>query len=225
MKHLRQETPAYAAEVETELRDLGIMGYQKAHDTQLQCVEKVLHSPDQAEVILITEHPAVFTLGRKGETHAFIRKQDDIVNMGVDIIHTERGGDITYHGPGQLVVYPIINLHRRKLSVTRFIHLLEEVMLNTAADFQVASNRDKRNRGIWVGNNKLGSVGIRVRHGVTFHGLALNINLDLNPFSWIQPCGLSGVGVTSLAHELGNNVNMEAVKERMKGHLADLICH
>ncbi len=224
MKHLQHENPVCVAESLTELRDLGCMGYREAHATQLQCVEQLLRDPDHAGIILITEHPSVFTLGRKGETSGFILPQKAILDNGADIIHTERGGDITYHGPGQLVVYPIINLYKRKLSVTRFIHLLEDIMLSTAADFEVSAARDERNRGIWVGNNKLGSVGIRVRRGITFHGLALNVNLDLDPFSWIQPCGLTGVGITSLEKERGKPLKLEEIKERMKSYISSFLC-
>lgn len=225
MKHLQHENHAFAADTEAEIRDLGFMGYREAHEIQLQYVEKIAQDSAQGGVILITEHPAVFTLGRKGETSAFIRTQQDIQGDGIDIVHTERGGDVTYHGPGQLVVYPIINLHRRRLSVTKFIHLLEDIMLHTAADFDVAANRDERNRGIWVRDNKLGSIGIRVRHGITFHGLALNVNLDLEPFRWINPCGLAGVGMTSLAAECGKSINQEEVKQRMKNHIINFFIH
>ncbi len=224
MKHLQHENPVCVARTKTEIRDLGFMGYREAHETQLQCVEQLLQNPDHAGIVLITEHPSVFTLGRKGETGGFLLSQKEILDNGADIIHTERGGDITYHGPGQLVVYPIINLYRRKLSVTRFIHLLEDIMFSTAADFKVSAVRDERNRGIWVGNNKLGSVGIRVRRGITFHGLALNVNLDLDPFSWIQPCGLTGVGMTSLEKERGKHLKLGEVKERMKSYINTFLC-
>lgn len=208
----------------TELRDLGFMGYHQAHELQLECVAKQLSDEAWSEVILITEHPPVFTLGRKGNLTSLIRTKVDILAEGIDIIHTERGGDITFHGPGQLVVYPIINLRRRNTSVTDFIIMLEDIMLRTSKDLGVAATRDKRNRGIWVGDNKIGSVGIRVRHGITFHGLALNVNLSLTPFQWIEPCGLAGVGVTSLEKQLNKPVAIETARTIMKQHIREILC-
>jgi lipoate-protein ligase B len=207
-----------------ELLDLGFMGYHQAHELQLEYVAKQLSDETGSEVVLITEHPPVFTLGRKGSLASLIRSKEDILAEGIDIIHTERGGDITYHGPGQLVVYPIINLRRRKISVTDFILMLEDIMLRTSRDLGVSAARDTRNRGIWVGDNKIGSVGIRVRHGVTFHGLALNVNLSLDPFQWIEPCGLKGVGVTSVQKQLNKSVATEAAKKIMKHHIAEILC-
>ena len=227
MKPVLQGSHVFADRMKTEVRDLGFMDYAEAHEIQLQSLESQLNGkagePCGNEVILITEHPSVFTLGRKGCLSGLIKSQAEVEQEGVKILHTERGGDITYHGPGQIVVYPIINLRKRKLSVTGFIDILEEIMINTAKDFEVTAFRDKRNRGIWVGNNKLGSVGIRIRHGITFHGLALNVNLSLEPFGWIQPCGLAGVGVTSIKQETGNTIDIEDVKVRMRHHIDNLL--
>lgn len=206
------------------IRDLGVMDYCKAHDFQLQCVNEQLGGSEADEQVLLVEHPSVFTLGRAGKVNSLLKTRAEISGAGADIVHTERGGDITYHGPGQLVVYPIINLRRRALSVTDFIHMLEEMMILTAADSGVQATRDQRNRGIWVGDNKIGSVGIRIRHGVSFHGLALNVNLSLEPFSWIRPCGLTGVGVTSLEKERGEPIAMEQVKEDMQAHVRRIFC-
>lgn len=210
--------------MKTEIVDIGVMRYSQAHQLQLRCVDEQLKDSQRAEAIIITEHPAVFTLGRQGSLAALQRPRGDVLAEGVEIIQTERGGDMTFHGPGQLVVYPIVNLRRRNLSVTEFIAMLENVMIKTAAACEVQASRDSRNRGIWVGDAKLGSVGIRVRHGIAFHGLALNVNLSLEPFSWINPCGLQGVGVTSLAKELDKDISMPRVKEIMKGHLRGYFC-
>ena len=120
------------------------------------------------------------------------------------------------------MVYPIIHLRESSLSIRTYVNMLEEVMISCTEDFGVTSVRDERNRGIWVGNNKIGSIGIRVRRGVTFHGLALNVALDFEHFGWIQPCGLAGVGVTSLAAELGAAVDFNEVKQRIIFHLETL---
>lgn len=221
VRQLLQEKPAAAADLNMELLDLGLMEYNRAHEFQLYCVEQRLRGK-RGDVFLFTEHPPVFTLGRQGRVDSLLKSRQDIQAQGVAIVPTERGGDITYHGPGQLVVYPILNLRHRKLVVAKFVDLLEETMIRTARDCKVHAVRDTRNRGIWVGNNKIGSIGIRVRHGVTFHGLALNVNLSLEPFTWIQPCGLKGVGVTSLKKECGREVNMEKVKQSMHTHIRTL---
>lgn len=222
MKHVQLDSHASVAESPIDLVDLNFMGYKEAHEIQLRYVESVL-SGKSPDTILMVEHPPVFTLGRQGSLDALLKSRDEITGEGVEIIHTERGGDITYHGPGQIVVYPIVQLRRKGLSVTAFIEVLEEIMIRTLADFGVEANRDARNRGVWVGGDKIGSVGIRVRHGVTFHGLALNVTLSLAPFSWIQPCGLSGVEVTSLAKQLGGSIDFECAKLKMKSHITDLL--
>lgn len=224
MKHVLQDNHVYAARMSVVVRNLGVMGYEEAHALQLQCVQDQLDTGSCQEQILVTEHPPVFTLGRSGSLDGLLRSRGEIAGSGVHIVHTERGGDITYHGPGQLVVYPIVNLRKRNLSVSAYITLLEEVMVLTAADSGVTAVRDERNRGIWVGDNKIGSVGIRIRHGISFHGLALNVNLSLEPFRWVRPCGLMGVGVSSLQQELGRNISMETVKENMHKHLVTFFC-
>lgn len=203
------------------LINLGRLDYQQAHAFQLKCVEWCLQSEDRPDIFLVTEHPPVFTLGKRGGRNSLTVGEEFITGRGVDIVQTERGGDITYHGPGQLVIYPIVHLRRSKLSVKAYVDMLEEVMIGTASDAGVTAIRDERNRGIWVGDNKIGSIGIRVRHGVTFHGLALNVSLDFEHFSWIQPCGLSGVGVTSIERELQEQVDFSTVTDYAIARMAD----
>jgi len=183
-----------------ELIDLGLSEYVQAHTLQLHYVENLIAGNGE-EAIILTEHRPVFTLGKNGDEASFFKDRVEIEEAGVSIVKTERGGDITYHGPGQIVVYPILHLRRRSMSVAAYIEVLEQIMIDTAADVGVRARRDPRNRGVWVGDNKLGSIGIRVRRSVSFHGLALNVNLATGHFDWIRPCGLSGVGVTSLSRE------------------------
>lgn len=140
----------------------------------------------------------------------------------IAVVPIERGGVITYHGPGQLVVYPIIHLKQAGLSVAEYVSLLEELMIALAAEVGVTADRDPRNHGVWVGNHKLGSIGIAIRHGVSFHGMALNVNLSLEPFGWINPCGLTGVRMTSLAAETGKTVTMSRVAAGLPHHLETL---
>jgi lipoyl(octanoyl) transferase len=201
-------------------QDLGVMEYQKAYDLQLDLVEKRQTGAIETDVFLLTEHPAVFTLGRRGGRENLTVSEEFLQQKGVDVIHVERGGNITYHGRGQLVVYPIIELKAAGLSVTGYIYRLEEVMIRLSADFGVAAVRDPRNHGVWVQGRKLGSVGIAIRHGVAFHGLAVNIDPSLEAFDWIHPCGLTDIRMTSLARELAMELPMEEVKKKMEGHLA-----
>lgn len=154
-----------------------------------------------SDILLLLEHPSVFTMGRRGGLDNLTVPEALLQQKGIEVVQIERGGDITYHGPGQLVGYPIVDLRDHKLSVVDFVEKLEEVMIRTAEHYGVKAHTDQRNRGVWVGNRKLGSIGIAVRRGVTFHGFALNVNTDLTPFDWVNPCGLEGVGVTSLANE------------------------
>jgi lipoate-protein ligase B len=177
-----------------------------------------------SDVALFVEHQPVFTLGRRGVMENLKVAPAFLEGMGVSLFHAERGGDITYHGPGQLVLYPIVDLPRARLKVVQFVEGLEEVMIRTAADFGVRAERSPRNRGVWVGPKKLGSVGIAVRRGVSFHGLALNANTDLSPFSWINPCGLQGVRMTSLALEGARHADLEAVIPCARRHLEEIFC-
>lgn len=165
----------------------------------------------------------MFTLGRRGGKENLVVTETFLARHHIPIVHVERGGNITYHGPGQLVGYLVVQLRKSKLSVVDFVSGLETLMMRTAADFGVQAQRDDRNRGIWVGNNKLGSIGIHVRRGVSFHGFALNVNLDLTPFSWINPCGLSAVGVTSICQEQTDaeqTISVEVVQKQAVNHLS-----
>lgn len=198
--------------------------YPEALTLQRTLVQMVQAGAVADGVVLFLEHPRVFTLGRRGGTDNLGVSQAFLDHEGVSVIHVERGGDITYHGPGQLVGYPVVRLPSAGLSVVGYVTGLETLMIRTAADFGVQAGRDDRNRGIWVGDSKLGSIGIHIRRGVSFHGFALNVNVNLTPFSWINPCGLCGVGVTSLQVLSGrpDPIPMEAVRRRAADHLAEI---
>jgi lipoyl(octanoyl) transferase len=202
--------------------DLGLQGYALVHALQVDLAARRKTTAMATDCFLAVEHPPVFTLGRRGGREHLGVSESFLTSRNIQLVPIERGGEITYHGPGQQVLYPIINLRQARLSVTDYVHRLEELMLRVAADFGVTANRDPRNHGVWVGNNKLGSIGIAIRHGIAFHGLALNVNLDLEPFSWINPCGLRHIGMTSLARERGSDCAMDQIKTRMQQHLAAL---
>lgn len=202
----------------------GMLDYLHALGLQRRLVQLVKAGAAADGVVLFLEHPRVFTLGRRGGRDNLGVSQAFLDREGVSVIHVERGGDITYHGPGQLVGYPVVRLPAAGLSVVGYVSGLETLMIRTAADFGVKAGRDDRNRGIWVGDSKLGSIGIHIRRGVSFHGFALNVNVDLTPFSWINPCGLCGVGVTSIQRESGKTdpVSMERVRRRAAEHMAEI---
>jgi lipoate-protein ligase B len=199
--------------------DLPTVEYQAAWDLQLSLVAIRKTGIISRDIVLFLEHQPVFTLGRRGGLDNLAVPLDFLENEGIPLIHVERGGDITFHGPGQLVVYPIIDLRAAGLGVAEYVTALEEVMIRIAADFQVMAERNRKNRGVWVGSNKLGSIGVAVRRGVSFHGLALNINTSLTPFSWIHPCGLSDIDMTSLGHELLREVSMDQVRASARHNL------
>ncbi|MFO7599880.1 MAG: lipoyl(octanoyl) transferase LipB [Candidatus Desulfacyla sp.] len=199
--------------------DLPRIDYQDAWTLQTDLVAARREKRLDTDVVLLLEHPPIFTLGRRGGRENLNVSEDLLADRGIPVIHVERGGDITFHGPGQLVVYPIVDLTSARLGVADYVEMLEEVVIRVAADWGITAGRNPINRGVWVGNSKLASIGIAVRHGISFHGVALNVNLSLDPFSWIHPCGLRGIGITSMEKELGRSVSMEDVRQGVKHHL------
>ena len=199
--------------------NLGLLDYQAAWSLQQKLVAARVDKTISRDMILFLEHPSVFTLGRRGGLDNLLVTEAFLKDSGVPVVQVERGGVITYHGPGQIVAYPIINLHARRIGVKEFVSAMEEAMLQTAGKWGVPAERNPINSGIWVGSQKMGSIGIALRKGVSFHGLALNVNLDLTPFSWIQPCGLQGVGMTSMKKELDRELPLNEVRDYLKEQL------
>ena len=174
------------------------------------------------DTLLLLEHSPVYTLGRSAEAANMLMTDEDLQAAGIAKFETRRGGDVTYHGPGQLVGYPIIHLAEKGLKVLEYVEGIEETLLRTAAAFGIVATRDQRNRGIWIGDDKLAALGIMVSRQVTMHGFALNVNTDLNQYRGIVPCGLQGAGVTSLARVLGRKVDMESVKKNVTEAFRDV---
>ncbi len=203
--------------------DLPVSDYREIHRLQLDMVAARYSGDLDRDAIFILEHEPVFTLGRNGKRHHLIVDTNLSSEKEIPVIRIERGGEITYHGPGQVVGYPIINLKSAGLSVKGYVTALEEIMIRTAKDFGITARRKTINPGVWVAERKLGSVGVAVRHGITFHGFALNINPDLAPFSRINPCGLEGVEMTSFEKEGAANVSTSAVRKQIWHHLAEQI--
>ena len=199
--------------------NLGLLDYQAAWSLQQKLVAARVDKTISRDMILFLEHPSVFTLGRRGGLDNLLVTEAFLKDSGIPVVQVERGGVITYHGPGQIVAYPIINLHARRIGVKEFVSAMEEAMLQTAGKWGIPAERNPINSGIWVGSQKMGSIGIALRKGVSFHGLALNVNLDLTPFSWIQPCGLQGVSMTSMKKELDRELPLNEVRDYLKDQL------
>jgi len=203
--------------------NLGMIDYNHAWKLQSDLVAAKISRSAIQDIILFLEHPAVFTLGRRGGRDHLLVSESFLKQSGIPIVQVERGGHITFHGPGQLVVYFIINLETRRLGVTDFVKTLEEIMLRTVRTWGLTAQRNKKNPGIWMGNSKMGSIGIALKKGISFHGLALNVNVDLTPFSWIQPCGLQGVSMTSVQQELGQEIPMDVVRKAAKDNFKSVL--
>jgi lipoate-protein ligase B len=202
--------------------DLGLIDYVTAHELQLKIIAANQSGLLNQDVFLLLEHNPVFTLGLRGGKDHLKVPEAFLASRNIRLVHVERGGDITYHGPGQLIVYPIVNLHAGHWRVVSFVEALEEVMIRLAQDWGIQAERKSLNRGVWVGPCKLGSLGIAVRRSISFHGLALNVNTDLEPFQWIDPCGLKGVAVTSMQKLVGRIIDMRTVRDRAMAHIQDI---
>jgi lipoate-protein ligase B len=170
------------------------------------------------DTLLLVEHPHVLTFGRRAHKENVLVSKSALQQQGITCVHIERGGDVTYHGPGQLLAYPIFALQKCGMGVLDFVEKLEAVMIRILKDYGITGERNKRNRGVWVGSKKIGFVGIAVRKGVSFHGLALNVAPDLSFFQMINPCGLKEVQITSMAELLGGKVSPAKVKDLVIFH-------
>ena len=202
--------------------ELDTVEYEIARNLQKRVLEAKKKDTTFPDVVLFLEHYPVFTLGRRGDRQN-LKVSECVFNAaGIEIIRVERGGDITYHGPGQLVGYPGIHLQKNGLSVVGYVEKLEQAMIQTASLWGINAGRNTLNRGAWVGNKKLGSIGIAVKRGISFHGFALNVDLSLEPYTWINPCGLQGISMTSMALETGKSIPMESVRKAMRQQMKSI---
>ena len=207
-----------------EAQFLGRVPYAEALALQESLVEQRKRDeiPDQ---FLLLEHPHVITLGRAANRANILIDDAARAQLGVELFDTGRGGDVTYHGPGQLVGYPILKLPPGRQDIRRYVRDLQEVLLRTARDFGVeAEPRGGEFVGVWVGDDKLGAIGIRISRWVTMHGFAFNVTTSLEYFQLIVPCGIRGHGVTSLEKLLGRPVEMEAVAQSAVRHFREVFC-
>jgi lipoyl(octanoyl) transferase len=200
------------------VRRLGTVDYQAALDLQKQLVEerKAGLVPDQ---LLLLEHPPVITLGARNHNSRanVLHTPESLALKGVALFETGRGGDVTYHGPGQLVGYPILELPPGRRDVHRYVRDLEDVLIQAVSEFGIAAARIPGLTGIWVGDDKLAAIGVRISRWVTSHGFALNVSTDLSRFELIVPCGIAGKGVTSMERLLGRPVPMAEVADAVAG--------
>src|SRR5881628_2646241 len=206
-----------------EIRRLGVVPYADALEIQRALVE-ARRANRVGDLLLFVEHPHVLTLGVRGDGgRSHILAPPEMLHArGIEIYETGRGGDITYHGPGQVVGYPIVDLKPDRCDVHRYIRDLEEVLIRTAADYGVEAGRVEGLTGVWVGREKLAAIGVRIARWITSHGFALNVSTDLDYFNLIVPCGIADRGVTSLERLLGRRVDPAEVQGRVSEHFAKL---
>ena len=187
-------------------------------------LEKSFADDEPRGTILLVEHPAVYTLGKSGNEQNMLVTEEYLKGLGAEFYHIDRGGDITFHGPGQLVCYPIIDLDAIGIGVRRYIEALEQSVIDLAKEYGIEAHRSEGASGVWVSQGshlvKLCAVGVRASHGVTMHGLAMNVSTDLKWFHLINPCGFTDRGVCSLSTLIGREVSMEEVKPKFINYLA-----
>lgn len=216
-----------------ECYDLGRMAYQPTWDLQRRVQEQIIEEKRDEQrgefegerkndVLLFVEHPHVYTLGKSGKEENMLRSMAELLQLEAEFVKIDRGGDITYHGPGQIVGYPILDLDRHFTDIHKYLRFLEEVIIRVCADYGFEAGRIEGLTGVWVDGAKVCAMGIRSSRWVTMHGFALNVNTDLSYFQNIVPCGISDKPVTSLEKLLGHKVNIPEVKERIVFHFAEV---
>ncbi|MDA3944909.1 MAG: lipoyl(octanoyl) transferase LipB [Bacteroidetes bacterium] len=213
-------------------RDLGTMDYQKAWDLQEEIFQQMMAGrtieTTEAGRLLFVEHPHVYTLGKSGSDSNLLVNEDFLRSKGATFYHINRGGDITYHGPGQLVGYPILNLERFGLGLRDYIFRLEEAVIRTLRHFSIEASRLEGAIGVWLDpedkaqSRKICAIGVRASRSITMHGFAFNINTDLDFYNFINPCGFTDRGVTSMEKELGSRQDLNCVKDLLKTEISQV---
>ena len=213
--------------MEIEIRDLGVIEYGAAWDMQRQVFDAVVQSKltggTEPQTLFLCEHPHVYTLGKSGAAENLLVNDDFLRSIDATYVKTDRGGDITYHGYGQLVGYPVLDLERFGMGLKEYIYALEESVIRTVADYGIESGRLDGATGVWLEKEtararKICAIGVKASRFVTMHGFALNVNTDLKYFTYINPCGFVDKGVTSLQAESGHEVDVQEVKQRFAAH-------
>jgi len=197
--------------------DIDLMGYPRAWDFQRKVVAAKIES-DLPDILILLEHNPVITLGRRGNRQHIRASPEVLAARGINTYHVERGGEVTYHGPGQIVGYPLLNLRNWHRDVSWYIFNLEEVLIRTLGDFGIEGRRSRLNRGVWVGDAKIGSIGVAIRRWVTYHGFSLNVSPEMNHYRLIIPCGLEGIEITSIERLLGKKPDHRRVRDSIFRH-------
>lgn len=211
------------------LYDIGLQSYHPVWEIQRKVQEKLIEekrSEQRGEfegvrrndAMIFVEHPHVYTLGKSGAEENMLRSMAELMKLDAEFVKIDRGGDITYHGPGQIVGYPILDLDRHFTDIHKYLRFLEEIIIRVCGDYGFEASRIEGMTGVWVNQAKICAMGIRSSRWVTMHGFALNVNSDLNYFNHIVPCGISDKAVTSLQQLAGREIDMEEVKERIVYH-------
>lgn len=226
---------------EAIFEDLGVMRYKEAWDYQEKLLQQNVAAktlrrqleddpiatgilPETQNHLLFVEHPPVFTLGKSGDMNNVLMSESFLAQQGIDFFRINRGGDITFHGPGQIVGYPILDLEKFYTDIGKYLRNIEEVIIATLAEYGIHGERSQGETGVWIDpfikgkERKICAIGVRTSRWITMHGFAFNVNTDLNYFNYIVPCGIQGKQVTSLQKELGNKISMDEVKEKVKNN-------
>ena len=216
-----------------ELYDLGEGSYQPVWDLQHQVQQSIIGEKRaeqkgefdgirKSDALLFVEHPHVYTLGKSGAEENMLRSMAELTNLHAEYVKIDRGGDITYHGPGQIVGYPILDLDRHFTDIHKYLRYLEEVLILVCADYGFEAGRIDGLTGVWIGNEKIAALGIRCSRWVTMHGFAFNVNTNLDYFNNIVPCGIQDKAVTSLQKLTGKEIDLNEVKERIVFHFENV---
>jgi lipoyl(octanoyl) transferase len=201
---------------------LGLMPYARALDYQRQVAQARIAGEIAQDVLLLLEHPPVVTLGRSAKERHLLASSELLAARGIELFEVERGGDVTFHGPGQLVGYPILDLKRHKQDLHWYLRQVEEALIRALASFDIVAERNPGFTGVWTHGRKIASIGVHARDWVTWHGFALNVTTDLSYFDLIVPCGIESVTMTSLTREAGASVPMTAVEDAVVHAFGDV---
>ncbi len=200
---------------------IGFMDYSSAMELQRGAVCR-RQADETEDSIIFLQHPPVYTLGKRRNKSNLLVSEKDLSKRGIKLFQTDRGGDITFHGPGQLMIYPIIKLKDNYCGVGKYVSLLEKTVVSTLNNFSISGRIDSKNRGVWVEDSKIASIGIRVQKRVTMHGICLNVKPERHYFEWIVPCGIENCRITSIFECLGHSPAMEKIIKEFVFHFSDL---
>ncbi len=211
----------WTSQKELNIIKLGIVDYMPAYHLQERLVQE--HMQDKgSDSLLLLQHNPVITIGRSGDKNNILVSESALAAAGISTCEIDRGGDVTYHGPGQLTGYPIINLRHFKKDVHWYLRQLEEIIIKVLAEYSIVGERMEGYTGVWVGNEKVAAIGVAIRRWITYHGFALNVHPDMSHFQLITPCGITDKGVTSLEKLLGHRVDMDGVLDKAASAFAEV---